>query len=483
MVAFGLGQVAEGVKNSGFNTFLLFYYQQVIGVSGTLTGLALGLALVVDAVSDPIVGSLSDRYRSRWGRRHPFLMLSAVPLAVSFALLFSPPDGLSEFASFLWLACFAIAVRLALTFYHVPHLALGAEMAQNYDQRSTLFAFSTLFGIIGGALTSFFAYQFFFPTTEQYDPGLLNPDGYLGFGTTFAVVMVVAIAVCVLGTYREIPRLVQPLEASEPFAVGRVFGEVRSVLHNKSFRALFFGMLFTALMLSVEAVFQPFMGVHFWGLRTEQLKFSPLAALAGLLLSLPLTPLATRLLDKKLALLIPAALAILNANVLIVLRLTGFPWLPGNESPVILGLILFSTMFGASVAPVIFSTINSMFADIADEYELETGHRSEGLIYSARSFALKAASSLGLVVGGALLDLISFPKGAAAGAVADGVIWNLGFVQGPATSIFTLCGLTLFFGYRLDRRRHAEIVAALAARHAESETASREGAGAPVGSG
>lgn len=469
MIAFGFGQVAEGVKNSGFNTFLLFYYQQVIGVSGTLTGLALGIALVVDAISDPIVGSLSDRTRSRWGRRHPFLVASAIPFALTFALLFNPPDGIGEFGAFLWLVTFAVAVRLALTFYHVPHLALGAEMAEDYDQRSTLFAFSTLFGIIGSALTSFFAYQYFFPTTERYDPGLLNPEGYLGFGSTFALVIIGAIAVCVLGTasrIRHLPKVAAPPEA---FSFRQVFVELRSVLRNGSFRALFFGMLFSALMLSIEGVFGPFMGVHFWGLATEQLKYIPLAALLGLVASVPLTPLATRWFDKKLALILPAIIAIVNANVLILLRLTGVPLLPGNESPVILWLILGSTVVGAAVAPVIFSTINSMFADIADEFELETGRRSEGLIYSARSFALKAASSLGLLIGGALLDVISFPEGAVAGTVPSDVVWNLGFVQGPATSIFTLSGLVLFLGYRLDRERHAEITAELERRREAAE--------------
>jgi len=125
MGAFGIGQVAEGVKGVAFSTFLLFYYQQVLGVSGTLTGLALAIALVFDAVTDPIAGSVSDKIRTRWGRRHPFILISAVPLGLAFLGLFNPPDGLSEIALFVWLVCFATLVRGALTFYHVPHLALG----------------------------------------------------------------------------------------------------------------------------------------------------------------------------------------------------------------------------------------------------------------------------------------------------------------------------------------------------------------------
>ena len=91
----GVGQVGEGVKNAAFNSFLLFYYNQILGVSATLTALALGVAVLCDAVSDPLVGSVSDRFRSRWGRRLPFMTVSALPLGITLFLLFMPPDGMS----------------------------------------------------------------------------------------------------------------------------------------------------------------------------------------------------------------------------------------------------------------------------------------------------------------------------------------------------------------------------------------------------
>ena len=102
-LAYGIGQLGEGFKNSSFETFLFFYYNQVLGVSGTWTGIAIFLALCVDAIADPLVGSLSDGWRSRFGRRHPFMYAAALPMGVCFALLFLPPDGLSERALAAWL--------------------------------------------------------------------------------------------------------------------------------------------------------------------------------------------------------------------------------------------------------------------------------------------------------------------------------------------------------------------------------------------
>ena len=77
-ILYGAGSVADGVKNTTFNTFLLFFYTQVAGLSGSMAGAAIFIALLVDAVTDPLLGSISDNFRSRWGRRHPFIYASAM---------------------------------------------------------------------------------------------------------------------------------------------------------------------------------------------------------------------------------------------------------------------------------------------------------------------------------------------------------------------------------------------------------------------
>jgi Na+/melibiose symporter-like transporter len=463
MAAFGIGQAAEGMKNTAFNTFLLFYYQQILGVSGTYTGLALAIALVFDAVTDPVAGSLSDKVRTRFGRRHPFLIISAAPLGLAFFGLFNPPESLSEIGLFLWLTAFATMVRGSLTFYHVPHLALGAEMAHDYNQRSTLFAFSTLFSALGGAVLAFFSYRLFFPTTEEFNPGLLNGAGYTGFSITVGIAAMLTIGLCVAGTWREIPHLREP-PPSPRFSPLKVVRELGELFGNRSFRALFIGMLMATTSLAVEAVFGPYMGVHFWGLTTEQLSLLPLVLVVGLLLSLPLTPIVTRILDKKRAVVILAVTTIVNMNAMIVLRLLDVSWFPDNDSPWILRLMMLRYFLAAAIAPIIFSSLNSMFADIADEHELETGERREGIIYSARSFTQKATGAIGVIIGGAIIDLIAFPAGARVGSVDAETIWWLGFAEGPGTSVFTIIGVLFYWRYRIDRKRHQEIMVALAKR-------------------
>lgn len=459
MFSFGFGQLAEAIKNSGFNVFLLFYYNQVLGVSATLTSVALAIALMFDAVSDPLVGSFSDKLRTRYGRRHPLILLAALPLGLSFYCLFNPPSMTSDWAHFIWLLSFAILVRASLTLYHVPHLALGAEMAEDYHQRSTLYAMSTFFGFLGGALFVPVSYTLFFPTTDVFNPALLNKAAYQPWSLMAAGLMIFAIVVCVVGTRREIPRLVQRVDqdARQLMRLSELIQEFREAFNNRSFRAIFFGMMLSTLVLSVEGVFNPFMGFHFWGLTTEQLRWIPLAQLAGLFLSLALMPIMTRWLDKKRTLIVSALLVILNINIPIVLSLSGVSWFPAQGSQSLLIVLILSGLVTAVLAPIIFATLNSMFADIADEHELDTGFRREGVIFSARSFAVKATSSMGLVFGGTLLDLIAFPRGALMGSVPEDTVWLLGFIAGPATSVFTVLGVLMYLGYRIDEQRHQDI--------------------------
>ena len=173
----GTGAIPETVIGYTFGSLLLFYYNQVLGVSGALCGYALGVAVFFDAVNDPMIGSASDNFRSRLGRRHPFMYASAIPVGIAVNFLFMPIDGLSEFQFFLWLVVVAVLVRSFHTLFTVPWHALQAELSQDYHERTSIVAFRSLFGVSTGAATGFCVMRFLFPTTPEYTPGLLNPAG------------------------------------------------------------------------------------------------------------------------------------------------------------------------------------------------------------------------------------------------------------------------------------------------------------------
>ena len=149
-IFYGFGSVAFGVKDNGFSYFLAFFYAQVMGLPAQKVGLAIMLALVIDAFIDPIVGQLSDNTRSRWGRRHPFMYAAAMPVGLSYLLLWHPPKGWEEGALLAYLVSTAILIRSFISCYEIPSAALAAELTTEYDERTRLLSYRYLFGWAGG---------------------------------------------------------------------------------------------------------------------------------------------------------------------------------------------------------------------------------------------------------------------------------------------------------------------------------------------
>ena len=131
---YGMGFISVGIKDILYAVFVFFYFSQILGLDQVYTGTATLIALLFDAVSDPIIGTISDNYKSKkYGRRHPFMAMSAVPLGISTYLLFTPLENLSQFELFLWMTFFSILIRFFLSLFLVPGMSLGAELSSDYD--------------------------------------------------------------------------------------------------------------------------------------------------------------------------------------------------------------------------------------------------------------------------------------------------------------------------------------------------------------
>ena len=262
-LSFGIGSAAEGIKNVAFTLFLLFFYVQVHGLSASLAGTALFIALCFDAITDPVAGYLSDSWQSRWGRRHPFMYVAAIPLAITFYFVFSPPEGLSQWALFAWLTGFTVLTRGFMTLYFVPHIALGAELSEDYEERTAIVSYRTAFGIIG-TLAVYGSVSLFFPEGEDGARGQLNNNNYPPFALTCAVLMWLVIWISAAGTHSQIPRL-RSIEAKpEPFHFFGVFKETRSALTNPNFRIVFFATLSSYVMSGVNVALSLFIFTFFW---------------------------------------------------------------------------------------------------------------------------------------------------------------------------------------------------------------------------
>lgn len=462
---YGLGSVAFGVKDQGFSYLLLIFYNQVVGLPSATVGLAIMIALMFDSFLDPIMGQVSDNWRSRWGRRHPFMYTAAIPVALSYLLLWNPPQGWSHQALFFYLIAVAIVIRSFITMYEIPSSALAAELTGDYDERTKVMSYRYFFAWWGGLTMTLLALKVFLTPDAEHPVGQLNPAGYVNYGYVAAAVIFGAIVISALGTHNQIPRLRIP--PARKLTLGQLAREMAGTLSHRSFLVLMGAGLFNAmaggLVLSLNLYFNTF----FWQLPSAQIAVLAGANFISAALAFAFAaPLAKRI-GKKQAAQITKVLAFLISITPISLRLLGV--FPDNSSPALLPILFVQAVFSTGFSIISAILISSMIADVVEDSELQTGRRSEGLFFAAAAFVQKAVSGVGIFASSMILLAVGFPQNAQPGQVGDGVVANLGL-----TYLFVLGGL---YGaaiacvslYRITRDSHAENIRKLAAQAEQVE--------------
>ncbi|MBK82006.1 MAG: sugar transporter [Gammaproteobacteria bacterium] len=457
-VAYGIGSVAYGVKNNGFDYFFLIFYSQVMGVDAGLVSLALLIALMFDAVSDPLVGYFSDNTHSRWGRRHPFMYLAAVPVAISYGLIWNPPASLEGNELFPYLVVLAVFVRTLITLYEVPSSALVAEMTEDYDERTSMLSYRYFFGWTGGTLMAAFALAYLLVPTETISNGMFNVDGFSAMGTIAGAVIFVAIMASALGTHSYIPHLKKP-PAKRTMTLRRIYSELWETLANKSFAALFLAALFGAIATGMGAGLNYYINSFYWEFTTDQISVLSISVVVSAVLGFLLSPLASRLLGKKKGAIVVGVLAFTVAPLPVALRLFGL--MPDNGDPVLFPLILVVTVVDVALIIVFQTLMSSMIADLVEDSERQTSRRSEGVFFAAVTFTRKMVQGLGVVAAGAVLTFAQFPRGVMPGEVADAAVLRLGAFYAPSLFVLWMVMIACLSLYGIDRTRHEENLKAL----------------------
>jgi Na+/melibiose symporter-like transporter len=460
-IAFGAGASAEAISLITFGAFAMFYYNQVLGLPATLAGLAPTLALIADATADPIMGSWSDRWRSKkWGRRHPFMFIAPIPVALSYIAIFNPPDGMSDGALFVWFTTFAITLRSFMAVFHVPHLALGGELSADYTERSEVMAYNNFFGWIGGAGSYWCALTFAFGATAEFANGLLNPGAYPGFALTAAVIVLVILYASAWYTRDRIPFLPKsPLDLPR-FSIRALGSDLWAAFSNRNYLFLLIGFFFLSVMLGLRGGLNLYVGTYYWELVPGEIRYYVFGTFFGYIAGFLFTAPLHRHFDKRGTIVVTAVALSIFPALPIVLRMLG--WFPDNDAAALLPTLVAMSALGAAGGSILNISVMSALADIADENELRCGRRQEGILYSARSFFAKADNALGHFIAGICLDLIAFPEMAKPGAVNEETLWTLGLIESPLAIIPGLVAAGFYAGYRIDRRRHLEMRAALA---------------------
>ena len=458
----GVGAVPDTVKNWVFNTFTLLFYNQILGMDAFLVSVALAIAIVFDAITDPLVATLSDNSKSRFGRRHPLMLIASLPLGAALFAVFVPPAGLSEWELFGWLLCFTILTRGFMTLYFVPWAAIAAELSDDYDERTSVMSHRFAAGWTIGVGFPLFLFTFVMPATPEFPVGQLNPNGYPRMALFAGCLLTSGALATTLLTWREIPYLRQHADEGPSFGLSQTIHELLQALRNRQFALIFAIVLVMSAIGGTTTNINIYMTTYFWGFTTEDLRWFALSA-TGAVLAFPFVAAVQRRWDKKYILLWCGVLSLLDGIVLVNLRF--LDWLPANGDPRLLMILVGMGVFAASLAVIQGIIGASIVADLLDDHELRTGLRQEAMFNAALSFSGKAVSGLGTLMGGLIITLIAFPIEADVPAdVPSNAIFRLGLVVGVVVPLLYLIPIGLITRYRITRERHAEIQAALAER-------------------
>ena len=456
---YGLGTVAFGVKDNGFSYLLLAFYNQVIGLPATMVGLAILIAMLFDAMLDPIVGQVSDNWRSRWGRRHPFMYAAALPVALSYLALWNPPHW-SHGALFFYLIGVAIVIRTFISFYEVPSSALAAELSQGYDERTVLLSYRYFFAWVGGLFLYLITFTFLLVPDARHAVGQTNPAGYARYGVIAAAIMFAAIVASAAGTHDRIPFLRQaPVRRITLPAMAR---EMVATWNNRSFLFLTLSGLATSMAAGLSASMNFYINTFFWGFSSKEFAGLVAGVFASALIALSLAPIASRRFGKRPAAMTAIVLSVVIGLTPMTLRLLGL--MPPNHDPAVFVIVLIQSIVQVSFGIAGATLVSAMIADVVEDGELKTGRRSEGLFFSASIMVAKAVSGFGIFAASGILALVRFPTGVSPDHIAPQVLRHLALTYAPVYVGLYAIGLFLMMGYKITRASHAETLTLLAAK-------------------
>lgn len=386
--------------------FIMFFCTSVMGVPGTMVGVAMAISSLWDGISDPLVGYLSDNTHNKiFGRRHGYMMFGCIAIACLNVLIWSMPMQLSVWGKFFWLLFFMLAIETANTFFSTPFSALAIDLAPDYNEQSKIQSFKTVFNIIGMILPSIMLY-FFMPSISFGVQTDFNQKGYINMAYINSLLVVVCGLVAVIGTlwqakgspsfYSETPK--------EKFSFKKLLGGYFNVIRKNNFRSIILGYALS----TIASAFLTGVGMHLftycYHFSSTQISVMLIALFGGAIISQPLWVSMAKKFDKKKALIIALSIILMGISfTMFTFLLRDFAAQQVMFWCVLVCLIICGIGLGA-----MYSLPMSMYADVVTLEIYKTGANNAGAYTGYYTFTYNLANSISLLVIGFLLDVIKF---------------------------------------------------------------------------
>jgi glycoside/pentoside/hexuronide:cation symporter, GPH family len=457
-LTYGMGSVAYGVALGGLSASVLqLYFNQVIGIPAVWVGAAIMLSLIADALIDPLIGQWSDNFRSKWGRRHPFMYASAIPTAAFFFLIWRAPEGLGVTEAFVFAIAMLIGVRLSTSLYEIPSTSLGPELAPDYDHRTALYAFRWFFMIATSATMGVVLYSVFLRQDADNPLGALNRDRYADFGAMGAGLMLVTILVSTLATHRRIPTLHIP--PARKVSLAQTFREIGATFVNPSLMTVMSASLLGGTATGITQALSIYFYLHFWGPTPQQIGPLVSGAVLASVIGVFLAPATAKRFGKKRAMIGLFLISMLTSWAPITARLVGV--MPPNGTTLLYVLLFADVVLAAVLGLMAYVILTSMVADIVEDQAVKSGVRSEGVLFAANGLTPKITTGLGVFLAGSLITYVGFPTQAQPGTVDPDIIRRLALIYLPTVATLSLSTLVILNFYKIDRESHERNLAQL----------------------
>ena len=441
-LGYGTADLGIAAVESIVQLYLLKFYSEVVGLPATWVGVALAIAMIWAAVSDPLMGGLSDRTSHRQGRRRPYFVPGAALLALTFYLLFNPPTASQQTATFFYLLASFLLLNTSMTLVAVPHAALAGELSSDRHERSALFGFKRLFATLGALLGLVLPALVLALWNEPDSPDAMARARSAASGL---------LAPAIIGTAWLSYRLTRGLD--RPAQMGlqwrwRLFVDLvleqREALKNPLFRLLVIAFIVAAVGRTLNASIALYYYEYFLQLsEREAVAWILLPFFLSFIASVPLWIFLGRRWGKKRAALL--GVLSLGATTAVV-----YPLMPAGQ----VGLPLVYSLVGGAMAGAIV-LMDALVADSIDYDRIRVRRAREGLYFGVWKMSTKAARALGLLLAGILLDLIGFPEGG--GAVDAAVSYRLSLLFGPVVGVLFMGAGVLLWCLPLDSALHDRI--------------------------
>lgn len=440
-VAYGIGELGTAIPIGLSIFYLLFFLTEVVGLSPTLAGTVLLLGRVWDAVNDPLIGWLSDRTRTRWGRRYPWLVLGALPLGFFCFMQWIVPPISSQGWLFTYYVVMALGGYAAFSVIILPMVAIATELTPDYDERTGIMSVRSAANIIGSVVGLLLAQIIF----AWVDDTRLQ---YMLLGGVSAVVIVVAIGICVVGTFGQYRPLLKQ-QSLQPTGHQSVAEQLRRVFKNQPFRWVMGLYLFSWVGVQVTAAMLPYFVTDWMKLSEQHFTQMAITVQGSSVALLPLWLWLTKRTSKQFVYFAGAPFAFVGVALLGLVQPSQIGLMYG------LGVVIGSGLSTFYLVPF------AMLPDVIDYDELTTGERQEGMFISMMVFLQKVGVAIAIFLSGSLLDWASRIS-------LDSRIHTIRSLASIAPGILILGGLYCVYRYPLNRRTHYRIQLQLRRKKAES---------------